>query len=185
MESVFESWFGKISALFALDEEEGDAPASSASGGGAQEPEKPQPGSREAKVLQGLVADESLLQQCLDEYEREERVSQRRETRKFIRNLVSADGRDYVFEAVAGLPRFAIRGAQAAIRSLDVLADNFDDMRVAAVRATQLVKKTLAKMSILVDSGANISAITLKGLLWKIRRMQGNVATAGATYPGR
>ena len=84
------------------------------------------------------------MQQCLDEHEREERVSQRRETRKFIRNLVSADGRDYVFEAGAGLPRFAIREAQAAIRSLDVLVDSFDDMRVAVVRATQPVKKTLA-----------------------------------------
>ena len=178
MESVFESWFGNVSALFALDVKEDDAPASTVPGGKAQEPEQPQPGSREAKVLQGLAADEPLLQQCLDEYEREERVSQRRETRKFIRNLVSADGRDYVFEAVAGLPRFAIRGAQAAIRSLDVLVDSFDDMRVAAVRATQPVKKTLAKISILVDSGANISAITLKGLLWKMRKMPGNVATA-------
>ena len=65
---------------------------------------------------------------------------------------MSADGRDYVFEAVAGLPRFAIRGAQAAIRSLDVLVDSFDDMRVAAVRATQPVKMTLAKISIFVLS---------------------------------
>ena len=63
MESVFESWFGKVSALFALDVEQGDAPASSAPKGGAQEPEQPQLGSREAEVLQGLAADESLLQQ--------------------------------------------------------------------------------------------------------------------------
>ena len=75
MESVFESWFGKVSALFALDEEEGNAPASSAPGGGAQEPEQPQPGSGEAKVLQALVTDEALLQQGIDEYEREELVS--------------------------------------------------------------------------------------------------------------
>ena len=72
MESVFESWFGKMSALFAMDVEKGDAPASSVPGGGAHEPEQPQPGSRDAKVLQGLAADKSLLQQCLDEYEREE-----------------------------------------------------------------------------------------------------------------
>ena len=61
MESVFESWFGQVSALFALDMEGGDAPASSALVGGAQKPEQPQSGSHEAKVLQGLAAGESLL----------------------------------------------------------------------------------------------------------------------------
>ena len=187
MDSVFQNWFGNISALFSLDAD--NAKSAEAPKEGAHAPGQNAGQTQGADDIdpmvkamhEAIIEDTPFFVKCLSDYKRE--YGDSREHRGVLRNLLSADGRDYLFDAVAELPRYAVRGASCAIQSVDLLANGFDELRAAAMRATQPVKQTLAKVSILVDSGANISAITLRGLLWKMRKLDGRVQTAQKGNP--
>ena len=211
MNDVFDFWFGsRVAPLFAVDlqdesaeanldgadaaaqssgSEASAADAAAQSSGGEASAATPCDDDREVEfegerdILHALAADSEaeILKQCMDEYNAA--YEEVREQRGVVRNLLSADGRSYLFEAVAALPRVVLRSQTDIVSSITTLAECLESVRGVTVDTAKSAGTVVVKICILVDSGAIVSAITLSGLLHNIKNVKGHVATASKEPP--